>query len=720
MAIPASQNSPSIQPLAQGPFAPMDATQKSDALKESAMKAPLQDEVEASTPTGAIESLAGTKASSHPDLAQAGKIGLLSALKSAKKDSPEIEAFLKSRLPQRPGANAALQDISKYFSDVKKTLAEVKHELKAPEKLRRVNERIASLEGQINKLKSENPKSKKIAALEEEKAKLLSKQEKYQQRTESLETLTPGGIKRADLLKSLKATLESEVKANKTERSQIKKALTQQVKERYQQLDAIPLTHLCARIDGLRKLDSALASLQAYKSAFSNDKAVVEKREKIQEKIAYLQKIVPLDPKQSITHTQAHSGALERFRNAAKQTISTNKPTISHPLEFGLAQRLVFGSDKRAREFSPGVTTGFKMAKLGEGYQLERNDPLHRPWQAPPISAYVTKWKDEAAKAPHDNPTPPFFTWLETQSDKDLPEMYHGYEWGVFNPQTSHGIDIPFNGYSVTYYTQEQQRQAKLTVAENGKVQNAEKQEATTSHARTEDSGPGFGTFAIDEAGQLFTGSHRPGNEYHSSLVRGDPVRAAGEIRVENGQLLEITNKTGHYKTSREQLISVLKDLQRQGYDLSKTTVRLARVIDNKKEDISPSITIYDTFTAQALLQNPNSAPTSIHIRVANPHRAPDLIAKDITNALQVAKRETNLPFSQMRLHMFGEMDVWGADGYPQTAKQIVNALQLVDQKIPLAENPIQISALQLDNAENEKFSMSRPLTASEYLRKER
>lgn len=715
MAVPLSQNSQSIQPLAQESLTSIDAKQKSDALKESAMKAPLQAQTEASVPSGTIESLAGTKASSHPDLAQAGKIGLLSVLKSAQKESPEVEAFLKSRLPQRPGANASLQEKAKYFRDVKKTLADVKHELKAPNRLQRVNDRITALEGQINKLKSENPKSKKIAALEEEKAKLLSRQEKYQQRTEKLETATPGGIKQADLLKSLKTTLESEVNANKAERRQIKKTLSNEVNERYQQLDAIPLTHLNARIDGLRKLDSALASLQSYKTAFSNDKDVVATRGKIQEKITYLQKILPLDPKQSVAHTQAHTRAIDRFRNAARQIITT-----SHPVEIGLVQRLVFGSDKRANEFSPGVTAGFKVAKLGEGYQLERNDPLHRPWQAPPISAYVTKWKEEAAKAPQDNPTPPFFTWLETQSDKDLPEMYHGYEWGVFNPQTSHGLDIPFNGYSVTYYTQEQQRQAKLTVAENGKVLNADTQNASTAKARTEDSGPGFGTFAIDEEGRFFTGSHRPGSEYHSSLVSGNPVRAAGEIRVENGQLLEITNKTGHYKTSRDQLITILKDLQSQGYDLSKTTVRLARVIDNKKEDITPSVTIYDTFSAQALLQNPNSAPTNVHIRVANPHRAPDLIAKDIVNALQVAKRETKLPLSQMRLHMFGEMDVWGADAYPQTAKQIVSALQAVDKKISLAENPIQISALQLDDAESEKFSMSAPVPASEYLRKER
>lgn len=59
------------------------------------------------------------------------------------------------------------------------------------------------------------------------------------------------------------------------------------------------------------------------------------------------------------------------------------------------------------------------------------------------------------------------------------------------------------------------------------------------------------------------------GKFHHSSLSAGEEVLFAGTIAFAGGRVREISDRSGHYKPTAQQVLLVLKDLQRRGLDLS-------------------------------------------------------------------------------------------------------------------------------------------------------
>ncbi|MBK9038363.1 MAG: hypothetical protein IPL83_04240 [Bdellovibrionales bacterium] len=54
--------------------------------------------------------------------------------------------------------------------------------------------------------------------------------------------------------------------------------------------------------------------------------------------------------------------------------------------------------------------------------------------------------------------------------------------------------------------------------------------------------------FVITTDGRLLLNvSPEPGKFQHSSLVNGGPVRYAGEMTIKDGDIMRITNRSGHY-----------------------------------------------------------------------------------------------------------------------------------------------------------------------------
>jgi hypothetical protein len=75
--------------------------------------------------------------------------------------------------------------------------------------------------------------------------------------------------------------------------------------------------------------------------------------------------------------------------------------------------------------------------------------------------------------------------------------------------------------------------------------------------------GPGFAIFVMDGDGRVYAGQHRVGLFHHSSFLGGAEVAAAGELKVENGKLKEVTAKSGHYEPTPKhtrQLLAVLHE----------------------------------------------------------------------------------------------------------------------------------------------------------------
>lgn len=74
------------------------------------------------------------------------------------------------------------------------------------------------------------------------------------------------------------------------------------------------------------------------------------------------------------------------------------------------------------------------------------------------------------------------------------------------------------------------------------------------------------GIFVLDYKGDLYF-HFQPisGKIHHSSIAEGLPVRSAGELTVKNGKVVEIINRSGHYRPREESLIPVFAKLKEIG-----------------------------------------------------------------------------------------------------------------------------------------------------------
>jgi len=75
-------------------------------------------------------------------------------------------------------------------------------------------------------------------------------------------------------------------------------------------------------------------------------------------------------------------------------------------------------------------------------------------------------------------------------------------------------------------------------------------------------SGPGVAIYVMSKQRNLHIHSHVIGGYHHSSLLHGAPVFGAGELKVNQGTIELLTNKSGHYAPKRESLYCVLSMLQ--------------------------------------------------------------------------------------------------------------------------------------------------------------
>ena len=89
-----------------------------------------------------------------------------------------------------------------------------------------------------------------------------------------------------------------------------------------------------------------------------------------------------------------------------------------------------------------------------------------------------------------------------------------------------------------------------------------------THNMVTHFSGPGAAVFVMGARGDIHVASHSVGEYHHSSLLAGASVAGAGEIRVSQGRVTWLSNKSGHYMPSEAHLIQVLHQLQKAGVPL--------------------------------------------------------------------------------------------------------------------------------------------------------
>ncbi len=105
-------------------------------------------------------------------------------------------------------------------------------------------------------------------------------------------------------------------------------------------------------------------------------------------------------------------------------------------------------------------------------------------------------------------------------------------------------------------------RQGKLTDA-TGKVLDAQLGEDGT------DERGGFCIYAMAPDGTIYVSfDHKQGTFHHSSLVAGQPVAGAGDMTVIDGEVLELSNSSGHYRPPPRSLKQVQARLEEMGLKL--------------------------------------------------------------------------------------------------------------------------------------------------------
>ncbi len=81
--------------------------------------------------------------------------------------------------------------------------------------------------------------------------------------------------------------------------------------------------------------------------------------------------------------------------------------------------------------------------------------------------------------------------------------------------------------------------------------------------------GRGYAIYVMDGQGNLYANQHKVGIFHHSSFLAGGDVTGAGEIKIERGAVKAITNKSGHYLPTSEEMVQVFEELEARGVNLS-------------------------------------------------------------------------------------------------------------------------------------------------------
>jgi hypothetical protein len=224
------------------------------------------------------------------------------------------------------------------------------------------------------------------------------------------------------------------------------------------------------------------------------------------------------------------------------------------------------------------VIDGFAHLKC----RMERLDPFHRSWEfhirqdgvvtgsegSGAMELAFLEWvglyhpnegmKFDPRSAPNWNTltveeTEPFFVWLEDHS-----VCLGGSEFGEAE-------GVIYSGYGPNKVIGAVERIEWLVPSSEGTMMampmdNLLSKEGLTPFDTLRFNGkPGVGegqtaAYVWTRCGTLLAGDHQENKLHHSSFVSGDSVRCAGMIKVVQGKVSYVSNNSGHYKPSNENL----------------------------------------------------------------------------------------------------------------------------------------------------------------------
>jgi uncharacterized protein YukE len=113
-------------------------------------------------------------------------------------------------------------------------------------------------------------------------------------------------------------------------------------------------------------------------------------------------------------------------------------------------------------------------------------------------------------------------------------------------------------------YLDDAGRESYRVIPKDGKLVDVNGNPFDTTAGVTHWSGDGRAIYVMDEQGNIYASNYQEvGAFHHSSLLGGKPVSAAGELEVRNGELVRLTDQSGHYRPTQamtQQMAQRLRD----------------------------------------------------------------------------------------------------------------------------------------------------------------
>ena len=104
---------------------------------------------------------------------------------------------------------------------------------------------------------------------------------------------------------------------------------------------------------------------------------------------------------------------------------------------------------------------------------------------------------------------------------------------------------------------------------------------------------PHAAAYVWTACGTLLAGEHVTQKFHHSSFVGGQAVRCAGMIRIENGKVSQVSNDSGHYQPSENQLRSFVNWLYQRKVFLNTAQVRYKKMVDGQLQDFQEDVGLF-------------------------------------------------------------------------------------------------------------------------------
>ena len=191
---------------------------------------------------------------------------------------------------------------------------------------------------------------------------------------------------------------------------------------------------------------------------------------------------------------------------------------------------------------------GFKYGSMVLGPEVGGEQALGKLLlsQMEKLDALLAEESGRIALAALAKPKYPTFKMLKKFRGEDVKGLYKGL--------------VPDR--KVKYFTDAQREATRLTF-KDGRVLDAEGKPLKLKVLM----------YVMDNQGNFYAAEQVVGRRHHSSFFAGGPVAAAGEIYIENGKVLAISRKSGHYVPPVESLLNAVKELRQRGVEVDPKSV---------------------------------------------------------------------------------------------------------------------------------------------------